>query len=115
MFLSLGLNVFSQQVDDFVFLESGYSHQSYYSFANEEVANVDNTDWDLAFDSDPLDVSIRINGQIGTELYVYQNGDISNWDESADTTGLSTWSQLQGAWFLVVHLPASTPLGHKLC
>ena len=99
MFLSLGLNVFSQQVDDFVFLESGYSHQSYYSFANEEVANVDNTDWDLAFDSDPLDVSIRINGQIGTELYVYQNGDISNWDESADTTGLSTWSQLYDSDF----------------
>jgi hypothetical protein len=93
LFLSLGLNVFSQQVDDFVFLEAGYSNQSYYSLANEEVANVDNTDWDIALDADPFGVSIRINGQMGTALYLYPNGDISDW-ASLDTTGLSEWPQL---------------------
>ena len=92
LFLSLGLNVFSQQVDDFVFLDGGYANQSYYSFANEEIANVDNTNWDIALDADPFGVSIRINGQMGTALYLYPNGDISDW-ATLDTAGLSTWTQ----------------------
>ena len=38
------------QTTDMVSLDAGYTNESYYSFANGEVANVDNYDWDLAFE-----------------------------------------------------------------
>lgn len=70
-----------------IILNPGYSHQSYYSMANGEVASVDNTNWDIAFDLSAQGSTIRINGQTGTELYTYENGDISDWSV-LDTTGL---------------------------
>lgn len=95
-FLSLFLItvIQAQQVFDTVYVQAGYSHQSYYSLSNDEVANIDNSDWDLAFESTPFGVAIRINGQIGTELFAYPDGDTSDWADLTDTTGLSSWSQL---------------------
>jgi hypothetical protein len=82
----------AQQVTDTVYIGESYADQSYYSLSNDEVANISNLDWDLAFETAVFGVSIRINGQMGTELYKYPNGDTSDW-ASIDTTGLSTWEQ----------------------
>ena len=46
LFLSIGSII--GQVSDSVFLQSGYTNQSYYHLDNGEVTNVDNTNWDLA-------------------------------------------------------------------
>jgi hypothetical protein len=62
---------YSAQVYDSVFLQSGYTNQSYYNLNSGEVANVDNENWDLAFSLSAYGSSIRINGKTGTELYVY--------------------------------------------
>jgi hypothetical protein len=86
------LTISAQQVDDFVFLEENYVQQSYYSMSNGEVANVDNTNWDLAFDANPFGVSIRINGQMGTKLFSYTDGDTADWS-NIDTVGIGTWPQ----------------------
>ena len=82
----------AQQVFDTVYVQEGYTHQSYYSLANDEVANIINDDWDLAFESGIFGVSIRINGQSGTELYPYPDGDTSSWS-SVDTADVATWAQ----------------------
>jgi hypothetical protein len=82
----------AQQVVDTVYIDQNYSNQSYYSLSNDEVANIDNSDWDLAFEAGIFGVAIRINGQIGTELYDYPNGDTADW-ATMDTTGITAWAQ----------------------
>ncbi len=86
------LNISSQEVDDFIFLGANYVNQSYYSLNDGEVANVDNTDWDIAFEATSFGVGVRINGQMGTNLYSYPDGDTSDWS-NLDTIGISTWVQ----------------------
>ncbi|NNC82051.1 MAG: hypothetical protein HKN79_00600, partial [Flavobacteriales bacterium] len=83
--------VLTAQVDDMVSLNAGYSNQSFYSLENGEVANVSNTDWDIAFMSTALNSSILINDNIGTMLYSYGT-DPSAW-ETVDTTGMA-WEPL---------------------
>ena len=70
--------VFGQNSES-VFLQAGYANQSYYHLDNGEVSNVDNNNWDLAFDASGYGSAIRINGMTGTKLFVYSNGDASNW------------------------------------
>lgn len=82
----------AQQVFDTVYVQEGYTHQSYYSMANDEVSNIINDDWDLAFESGGFGVSIRINGQSGTNLYVYPEGDTADWS-TLDTAGIADWVQ----------------------
>ena len=60
-------------------LNSGYENQSFYSLENGEILNVENTNWDLAFSTDAYSANIRINGGKGVELYIYPNGDTSEW------------------------------------
>ncbi|MBG15991.1 MAG: hypothetical protein CL853_06540 [Crocinitomicaceae bacterium] len=84
---------YSAQVYDSVFLQSGYTNQSYYNLNSGEVANVDNENWDLAFSLSAYGSSIRINGKTGTELYVYPNGDTSSWS-SVDISGIASWTKL---------------------
>lgn len=80
----------SQQTQS-VILNPGYSHQSYFSLDNGEVANVDNSNWDIAFSTGGMGSAIRINGATGLQLFTYPNGGISDWS-SVDSTGMSTWS-----------------------
>lgn len=82
----------AQQIYDTVYVGAGYTNQSYYSLANDEVANIVNDDWDLAFETGIFGVSIRINGQSGTELYPYPDGDTSSW-ATVDTASVATWAQ----------------------
>jgi hypothetical protein len=79
------------QNNEMISLGAGYSNQSFYSFTNGEVANVDNTNWDIAFSVSGMGSAIRVNGGYGLELYTYPNGDINDWS-SLDTVGMSSWS-----------------------
>ena len=72
-------------------LGAGYSNQSFYSLANGEVANVDNTNWDIAFSVSGMGSAVRINGGYGMELFTYPNGDINDWS-TLDTSGMSSWT-----------------------
>lgn len=84
----------SAQINDSTELGPGYANQSYYSMANGEVANVDNNNWDLAFDLSGFGAAIRLNRRIDV-MYVYPN-DTSNW-ASLDTAGHQNWdSYLNG-------------------
>ena len=83
----------SSQVSDSIFLQAGYSNQSYYNLNSGEVLNVNNNDWDIAFGLGGYGSSIRINGQSGTELYIYPSSDNSGW-ATLDTNGINTWSKL---------------------
>ena len=91
-FILLHLNSLSQ-IDDSVTLNPSYTNQSYYNLNNGEVANIDNTNWDLAFSSSGYGSAIRINAQAGVELYVYPNGDINDWN-SVDITNINNWSSI---------------------
>ena len=84
---------FLAQTNDSVSLNSSCSHQSFYNFNDGEIANVDNTNWDLAFSSGGYGSAIRINSQAGVELYVYPNGDINDWN-SVDITNISNWPSI---------------------
>lgn len=95
LFTALSLTLASlatsaQGAYDTVSIYTGYVNQSYYSLATGEVANVDNSDWDIAFDASGYGSTIRINGAIGTELYKYPDGDTSDW-ATLDTAGMSSW------------------------
>jgi hypothetical protein len=80
----------SQQVDDMISVQTGYTNQVYYSFENGEISNINNNDWEIAFDVSAFGSSIRTNGQAGIELYTTPF-DTTNW-MSIDTAGLSNWT-----------------------
>ena len=83
---------FSQNSDS-VILNSSYTNQSFYNLNDGEIANIDNTNWDLAFSSSGYGSAIRINAQAGVELFVYPNGDINDWN-SVDITNINNWSSI---------------------
>ena len=61
-------------------LNSGYTNQSFYSMQNGEVLNTSNQDWDIAFSTGSFSSTIRTNDGKGVELYTYQLGDTSAWN-----------------------------------
>lgn len=88
---SVGFATIAQaQVSDMVSLGAGYTNESYYSFQNGEVANVDNYNWDLSFDLSSWGAAVRLNRKNAT-LYTY-SGSTADWS-TLDTTGLATWEQ----------------------
>ena len=89
--LYTGLHASAQET---VSMGTGYSNENYYSLSSGDEVSVVRDNWDIAFASDGLGSSsstIRINGSIGTELYLFSN-DTADWG-SLDTTGFQ-WSQL---------------------
>ena len=99
LFIGLNLIFISAfgQIADSVLLGPSYANQSYYNFNTGEVANVDNNNWDIAFATGGMGSSIRINGQAGTMLYVYPNGDTTDWT-NLDTNGMSSsWTALNNS------------------
>ena len=83
-------------------LQPSYANQSFFSLENGEVANLDNTDWDLAFSTATMSSSIRINGGMGTELYQYPLGDTTDWN-SFNSSNISSWLPIHNSdtnWFL---------------
>ncbi len=81
------------QISDSVSIGSSKEFQTYYSLENGEVKQ-SSSDWDLAFVVKSTSVAIRTNDGHSVEVYLYQNGNISDWS-NVDTTGLSTWTQLR--------------------
>ena len=71
-------------------LNSGYTNQSFYSMQNGEVLNTSNQDWDIAFSTGSFSSTIRTNDGKGVELYTYQLGDTSAWNNinSSDINNL---------------------------
>lgn len=74
------------QVQDSIKMMPGYTNESYYSLSNGEEANVDNTNWDIAFDLSGYGSSVRSNEHTGTEVHLYSGSDWA----TVDTTGM-TW------------------------
>lgn len=85
---------YGQSIIDSVSLGQGYAHQSYYSLSDGEISNVDNTNWDIAFDMSGFGSTLRRNGSQGVEVYVYPNQDSSAFATQLDTSGISGWRQL---------------------
>ncbi|MFT6443461.1 MAG: hypothetical protein ACJASM_003022, partial [Salibacteraceae bacterium] len=80
------------QTSDMVSLGAGYANESYYSFENGEVSNVDNQNWHLAFDLSPFGSTVRLNRK-QAELYDSEQT-IADWGTTIDTTGQFTvWNQ----------------------
>ena len=84
-------DVSAQVISDQVSLSPGYATQSFYALQDGEVANVNNTDWDIAFMTDAFNSSILVNDNVATSLYLYSS-DVSDWS-SVDTAG-TTWTEL---------------------
>ena len=89
--LYTGLHASAQET---VSMGTGYSNENYYSLSSGDEVSVVRDNWDIAFASNGLGSSsstIRVNGSIGTELYLFSN-DTADW-ATLDTTGFQ-WSQL---------------------
>lgn len=100
LLLFISLNLFSQNQS--ISLLPSYTNQSFYSLENGEVANLNNTDWDLAFSTATMSSSIRINAGIGTELYSYPLGDTTDWN-NFNSSNLSNWLPIYNSdtnWFV---------------
>ena len=98
--ISIGLLLISQsffsQTNDNISLLPTYANQSFYNLNTGEVANVDNNNWDIAFSAGGYGSAIRINGQSGTLLYTYPNGDISDWN-TVDISTIATWNPINNS------------------
>ena len=100
LLLFISLNLFSQNQS--ISLLPSYTNQSFYSLENGEVANLNNTDWDLAFSTATMSSSIRINAGMGTELYSYPLGDTTDWN-TFNSSNLSNWLPIYNSdtnWFI---------------
>lgn len=92
--LTMFASLFSigQAVTDQVSLQSGYTNQVFYSLENGEVSNITNDDWDLAFDLGGFGIGVRVNTQLGINVYTIEN-DTASW-LTADTAGIATATPL---------------------
>ena len=96
----LCFNIFSQNQS--VSLLPSYTNQSFFSLENGETANLNNTDWDLAFSTATMSSSIRINAGMGTELYSYPLGDTADWN-NFNSSNISNWLPIYNSdtnWFI---------------
>ena len=71
-----------------------YGSDVFVSMAEGEVATVDATTWDIAFNVvSGFSDGIRINDGQNAEISIYPNGTIEDW-ASVDTAGFSEWTRL---------------------
>ena len=92
-FLLSSMNLVAQPIEDSVAMGNGYANNVFYSMQNGEIADADNTGWDIAFDTRVLTAAILTNGPSGVELYTYPNADTSGWN-AIDTTGIGGWTPM---------------------
>ncbi len=71
---------------------AGYTNEVYYNFDEGSLKTADRTEWDIAFISSQMSVSILANTGSGLNLYTYPNGTIDDW-ATVDTTGIE-WNPL---------------------
>jgi hypothetical protein len=67
-------------------MQSDYQNQIFYSMSNGEVLNIPNDNWDIAFSTEVMSSTIRINGGKGVELFTYPLGDTSSWNNINTST-----------------------------
>lgn len=80
----------AQNTNDSVAMGPGYANEVYYSFANNTVAEVPRSGWDIAFHTELWSATILINEGVGVQLWNYPKGDTNAW-ATIDTTGLTSW------------------------
>ncbi len=86
--------VWTQQISDTVSTGIGQVDQTWYSLESGEQGSVVADNWDIAFDvSSSFGTSIRINSEYGVKLWVYPNGDNSDWS-TTDTSGINQWNPI---------------------
>ena len=93
--LAIAGTSFATVINDTVHTNPNYTNDNYYRLSDLNQSTVDRSNWDIAFACDGLGgqaFNLRINGGIGTELYLFSN-DTSDWS-TLDTTGFN-WSQNQ--------------------
>lgn len=83
----------SAQHIETISMNQGYAMDVYFSLDNGEVAQVERTNWDIAFYANVYTAGIITNDGNGIVLKTYPNGDISTWEE-VDSTGFSTWTEM---------------------
>jgi len=71
---------------------AGYANDVYYSLENGSVTTVDRVNWDIAFVTQVMSVSVLANNGSGVELYTYTGGDIEDW-AIVDTAGMD-WTPM---------------------
>jgi len=71
---------------------AGYANDVYYSLENGTLTTVDRANWDIAFVTQQMSVSVLANNGSGVELYTYADGDIDDW-ATVDTTGMD-WTPM---------------------
>jgi hypothetical protein len=100
VFISALLTTFTADAQisyaDSVVLGGGDSLQAYYTLASGHTDYVALDEWDLAFETQGITFGIWLNEAKGERLYVYPNGDTSNWN-TVDTVGLSGWEVLHNS------------------
>ncbi|MBI3136471.1 MAG: T9SS type A sorting domain-containing protein [Bacteroidetes bacterium] len=92
--LSAALGATAQEADS-IYLGAQYMNESYYSFENGEIQNVNNLNWDLAFDLSPYGAAVRFNRK--TDLLFVYPGSSADWN-TLDTTGHSSWDQFNNGY-----------------
>jgi len=69
-----------------------YANDVYYSLENGSVTTVDRDNWDIAFITKQMSVSVLANNGSGVELYTYPDGTIDDW-ATLDTVGMD-WTPM---------------------
>ncbi|MCK5693848.1 MAG: hypothetical protein KAI08_13390, partial [Bacteroidales bacterium] len=87
--ISMGLLAQEQKE---VITGAGYADDVYYSLENGTLTTVDRANWDIAFVTQQMSVSILANNGSGVELYTYADGDIDDW-ATVDTAGMD-WTPM---------------------
>lgn len=89
---ALGVNA-QTIINDTVTIGAGYANQVWYSLQNDEQGSQPKNNWDIAFEIQSIQSTIRINSAAGAMLWVYPNAkySVTAWG-NVDTTGLSTWA-----------------------
>lgn len=91
LLLLFSSSVFSQTAVDVVTGEN-YANEVYYNFNNDVLKTVPRNNWDIAFKTNQMSVSVLANNGAGVDIYTWPKGAIDNWS-ALDTTGM-TWKPM---------------------
>ena len=89
LLISLGLLAQEQRE---VITGAGYANDVYYSLENGTLTTVARNNWDIAFVTQQMSVSVLANNGSDVKLYTYPGGDIDDW-ATVDTTGMD-WTPM---------------------
>ncbi|MEL6675546.1 MAG: T9SS type A sorting domain-containing protein [Bacteroidota bacterium] len=82
-----------QAIKDTVSTGPGYTQQIWYKLDGGEETSGTLNAWDLAFEANGQSAAIFLNAVKGMQLFVYPNGDTTDW-RALDTAGFNSWAPL---------------------